>query len=65
MLALFKNAKVRLLGRAVVAALLVVLTQIHNSNGTQIAWQSIAVAAGLAFIEVVTPLNRTVGIGKS
>lgn len=63
-MALFKNAKVRLLGRAVAAALLVALTQVHNSNGSQIVWQSVAVAAGLAFVEVFTPLNSLVGIGK-
>jgi len=62
---LFANPTVRLAGRALVAALIVVGTQIHNSNGGQIAWQAVAVGAGLAFCEVFTPLNAVVGIFKS
>lgn len=62
---LFANPTVRLAGRAIVAALIVAITQIHNSNGGQIAWQSIAVGAGLAFVEVFTPLNAIVGVFKS
>jgi len=61
---LFANPTVRLALRAIVAALIVVATQIHNSNGGQIAWQALAVGAGLAFVEVFTPLNALVGLFK-
>lgn len=59
--AVYKNATLRLFGRALFAALSVAVVQIHNSNHTQIAWQSVAVGAGLAFAEVFTPLNAIVG----
>jgi hypothetical protein len=61
---LFANPTVRLAGRALVAALLVAITQIHSSDG-QIAWTSLAVGAGLAFCEVFTPLNSLVGVFKT
>lgn len=64
MKALFANPTVRLAGRAIAAAIFTALTQIHNSNGGQIAWQSVAVGAGLAFCEVFTPLNGVVGVFK-
>lgn len=60
----FANPTVRLALRAVVAAAIVAATQIHNSNGGQIAWQALAVGCGLAFCEVFTPLNSLVGIFK-
>lgn len=60
---LLANPTVRLAGRAVVAALIVALTQIHASGGT-IAWKALAVGAGLAFCEVFTPLNAVVGAWK-
>jgi hypothetical protein len=61
---LFANPTVRLAARALVAAAIVALTQIHASGGT-IAWRSLAVGAALAFVEVFTPLNALVGVFKS
>lgn len=61
---LFANPTVRLAARALVAAGIFALTQIHNSNGQQIVWQSVVIGAGLAFAEVFTPLNAVVGIFK-
>lgn len=61
---LLANPTVRLAGRALVAAVIVVLTQIHASGGT-IAWKALAVGAGLAFVEVFTPLNALVGVFKN
>jgi hypothetical protein len=61
----FANPYVRLAGRALVAAITTALTQIHNSNGGEIAWQAIAVGAVLSFVEVFTPLNALVGVFKS
>jgi hypothetical protein len=61
---LLSNPTVRLAGRALVAAAIVALTQVHASGGT-IAWKSLAVGAGLAFVEVFTPLNQLVGVFKT
>lgn len=60
---LLANPKVRLAGRAAVAGGLAALALWHSSGGT-IAWKSLAVAAGLAFCEVFTPLNAVVGVFK-
>ena len=62
---LFADPTFRLAGRAVIAALIVVVTQIHNSNGGEIAWQAVAVGAGLAFVEVFTPFNSLVGVFRT
>ena len=60
---LFANATVRLAGRAIVAGAIAALTLYHSSGGT-IAWKSLAVASGLAFCEIFTPLNSIVGVFK-
>ena len=61
----FADPVVRMALRALVAAAIVVVTQVHNSNGGQIAWQAAAVGAGLAFCEVFTPLNSLIGVFKA
>lgn len=60
---LFANPTVRLAGRAIVAGAIAAATLYHSSGGT-IAWKSLAVAAGLAFVEIFTPLNSLVGVFK-
>jgi hypothetical protein len=61
----FSNPWVRLAGRAIAVGITTAVTQIHNSNGTEIAWQSVVVAAVLAALEVFTPLNALVGVFKT
>jgi hypothetical protein len=62
---LFSNPTVRLAGRALVAAAIVAVTQINAVQGGTIAWRALAVGAGLAFVEVFTPLNSLVGLFKA
>lgn len=57
---LLSNPTVRLAGRALLVAVITILTQLGNSDGS-IAWKTILVAGGLAFAEVFTPLNQLVG----
>lgn len=57
------NPTVRLAGRAAVAGLIAAATLYHSSGGT-IAWKALAVAGGLAFCEIFTPLNSIVGVFK-
>lgn len=59
----FKNAYVRLAGRAVLAGAAAALTQLHSGDST-LAWKAAAVAGALAFAEVFTPLNSLVGAFK-
>ena len=62
---LLSNPTVRLAGRALVAAALAALTTAKlNTGDGSIAWRSIVVGAGLAFVEVFTPLNSLVGLFK-
>lgn len=60
---LLGNPTVRLAGRALVAGLIAAVTLYHSSAGA-VAWNALAVAAGLAFCEVFTPLNQLVGLFK-
>lgn len=60
---LFANPTVRLAGRALVAGAIAAGTLYHSSGGT-IAWKALAVAGGLAFVEIFTPLNALVGVFK-
>lgn len=60
---IFDKPVVRLLGRAVLVALVSAVTQI-NQAGETIAWRAILTGAVLAAFEVLTPLNSTVGVGK-
>lgn len=53
----------RLIGRAVLVALISAVTQL-NQAGETIAWRAILTGAVLAAFEVLTPLNSTVGVGK-
>lgn len=60
------SATVRLVARALVAGLTVFLTQLQQSA----AWdkgliEGALVAGVLAGLELVTPLNASVGVGKS
>jgi hypothetical protein len=60
---LLSNPTVRLAGRALVAAGIAAVTQIHASDG-KVAWTALAVGSGLVFCEVFTPLNALVGYFK-
>lgn len=60
---LLANPTVRLALRAAVAGAIAAATLYHSSGGT-IAWKALAVAGGLAFAEVFTPLNSIVGVFK-
>lgn len=60
---LFSNPYARLAGRALAAAALAAIVSLQQSSGT-IAWRAVAVGAGLAFLEVFTPLNALVGVLK-
>lgn len=56
---------VRLIGRAVVAALLALLVQLQAADHWDASiLRSALCAAALAGLELVTPLNKTVGVGK-
>lgn len=59
----FADPVVRLAGRALVAGGITALTLYHSAGG-KIAWHALAVAGGLAFCEVFTPLNSLVGVFK-
>lgn len=61
---LLKNPTIRLAGRALVAGGIAAVT-LYQQNGGSIAWKALAVAAGLAFCEVFTPLNALVGPFKA
>jgi hypothetical protein len=62
---IFSNPTVRLAARAIVAAAIVAVTQIHAASGGTVAWRSLAVGCGLAFCEIFTPLNALVGVFKA
>lgn len=53
----------RLAGRTVLVAAVSAATQIQSSGET-IAWRAVLTGAILAAVEVITPLNPTVGVGK-
>lgn len=56
---------VRLVIRALVVGLTVLLTQLQQSSGWDGAvWQSALAAGVLATLEYLTPLNPNVGVGK-
>lgn len=56
---------VRLVIRALVVGLTVLLTQLQQSSGWDGAvWQSALAAGVLAALEYLTPLNPNVGVGK-
>ncbi len=59
------DPKVRLAGRAAIAAAIVAVTQINAAQGGTVAWRALAVGCGLAFVEVFTPLNGLVGLFKA
>ena len=61
---LFANAKVRLVGRAVVAGLAVALTQASDSDYSSAALKGALTAGVFAAIEVLTPLNSLIGVFK-
>ena len=63
MKSIFANATVRLAARAIVAGAIAAISSYQASGGT-IAWHALAVAGGLAFCEVFTPLNALVGVFK-
>lgn len=63
---LMKNAYVRLAGRAIAAGIMTAIVMVQATEpGDSIAWRSIAVAGGLAALEVFTPLNKLVGLFKA
>lgn len=61
---LLSNPWVRLAGRALVAGVISGATAYNSSSTGSIAWHAAAVAGGLAFCEVFTPLNALVGVFK-
>jgi len=62
MLKWFKNAKVRLFGRAVVAGAAVIGTSYLNTGTVT---RAVVVGGILVFAEVFTPLNQIVGYFKA
>jgi hypothetical protein len=60
---LLANPNVRLVGRAISAGALAAAASYKSGGGT-IAWHALAVTFGLAALEVLTPLNAIVGLGK-
>ena len=63
---MFESPVTRLAGRALLAGLAVFLTTLQTTSG-HIGRDVLAGAltsAGLAALEVLTPLNKTVGVGK-
>lgn len=62
--ALFANPWVRLAGRALVAGLAAFFVTLNASDYDASAVQAALVAAALAIVEIVTPLNAIVGLFK-
>lgn len=63
MKAMFSDARVRLLARAVLAGVLVGITVVQQADDpfSSGVWKAAVVAAGWAIVEAITPLNALVG----
>lgn len=61
---MFNNPYVRLVGRALSAGVVAALTQIHTAPDGTLAWRSAVTGGALAALELLTPLNKVVGLGK-
>lgn len=62
--ALFRNAKVRLAARAIVAAGIYAFTHLHGKHVDRTVLYTVAVGAGWVALEYVTPINNILGLFK-
>lgn len=60
---LLANPMTRLVSRALFAGFVAALTQIHSSPG-HVLWPGVVTGGALATLEVFTPVNVLVGVGK-